>query len=114
MAILVQIPEFRAWAGVSLGNVSDAVIGACLDEAEAGLCADLGLQVADLTAVDQAHDLAVGEELRRASRLLARRSSPESVSGAGEFSIIIPSRDPDSARTLSAIRAVLVIPEAVA
>jgi len=114
MSILVNVQQFRDWAGAAVSTVSDPLIQACLDEAEAGLCADLGLQVPDLQAVDQAHDLAVGEELRRASRLLARRNSPEAISGFGEAAFAVPSRDPDSARTLSAILATLVIPPAVA
>ena len=114
MSTLVSIAQFREWAGAATATVSDALIQACLDEAEAGLTADLGLQVTDLMAVDQAHDLAAGEELRRASRLLARRNSPEAISGFGEAAFAVPSRDPDSARTLSSIRAVLVIPEAIA
>jgi len=114
MSTLVTVPQFREWTGAASANVSDTLIAACLDEAEAGICADLGLTVAEINAVDQAHDLAAGEELRRASRLLARRNSPESVVGSGEAAFIVPSRDPDSARTLSAIRANLVIPEAIA
>jgi hypothetical protein len=114
MAVLISVANFREWTGAASGTVSDALIQACLDEAEAGLLADLGLQISDIQAVDQAHDLASGEELRRASRLLARRNSPEAISGAGEAVFAVPSRDPDSARTLSAIRAVLVIPEAIA
>lgn len=114
MSTLVSIAQFRAWAGAASSTVPDALIQQCLDEAEAGMCADLGVAVDDLTVSDAAASLATGEELRRSSRLLARRNSPEALSGQGDFAIIVPSRDPDSARTLQAIRSVLLLPEGVA
>ncbi len=106
MSVLVDVAGFRAWAGAAAASVSDELVAQCLDEAEAGLCADLDVTVDQLTA-PVAEPLAVGEVKRRASRLLARRNSPEALSGFGEAIIAIPVRDPDSARTEQAIRAVL-------
>ena len=60
-------------------------------------------------------DVAVGEEKRRANRLLARRNSPEGIAGAGVDGIIsIPTRDADSQRAVWAIRSHLAVPEGVA
>jgi hypothetical protein len=79
-----------------------------LDEAEAGIVADLGVGVTEIQSVAEAEAIAVGEELRRASRLLARRNSPEAIAGAGEMGVVaIPVRDPDSARSIWAIQALL-------
>ena len=114
MAALVSVNDFRAWAGASVDNVGDALIAATLDESEAGIQADLGVTVGTILASPEATSLAWGEEVRRTSRLLARRNSPESISGFGELAIVIPSRDPDSARTLTQIRQTLGIGEVVA
>lgn len=113
MSELVTVATFRAWAGAGLNTVSDELIGLTLAESEAGLQADLGTDIAVIQVSDVAVALATGEVLRRTARLLARRNSPESVSGFGDLALITPSRDPDSARTLTAIRAALVLPEGV-
>lgn len=113
MAAIVSIADFRAWAGASVDMVPDSLIAATLDESEAGMTVDIGVTVGDILASPEATALAWGEEVRRASRLLARRNSPESISGFGELAIVIPSRDPDSARTLVQIRQALGIPNEV-
>jgi hypothetical protein len=114
MAQIVSVTAYREWAGASVDNVSDALISVTLDESEAGIEADIGVTAAELLANSRATALAWGEEVRRTSRLLARRNSPESISGQGEFAIMIPSRDPDSARTLTQIRQALGIGEVIA
>jgi len=114
MAILVTVAEFRLWTGSATATVPDPLLQFCLDEAEAGIVADLGVPVSEIETVPEARSLACGEEMRRASRLLSRRNSPEAVSGFGEALIAIPARDPDSARTIFSLRAILEIPEGVA
>ena len=114
MAMLGTVAEFRLWSGSSTATVPDALVQMCLDEAEAGIAADLSVPIPDIQLDPEALALAKGEEMRRASRLLARRNSPEAVSGVGDALFTIPSRDPDSARTLQAIRALLLIPEGIA
>ena len=111
---LVTVDEFRAWSGTAPASVTDSVIEACLAEAEAGLVADVGLSITAIIVNDGAAALAYGEELRRGSRLLARRNSPEAVSGMGDAMFTIPVRDPDSARTVLEIKALLNVPYVVA
>lgn len=111
---LVTVAEFRAWSGAATGSVSDAVIEACLEEAEAGLVADTQLTIGAIVVNPDAAALAYGEELRRGSRLLARRNSPEAISGMGDAIFTIPVRDPDSARTVLEIQALLNVPIVVA
>lgn len=107
--------EFRAWSGAGTASVPDSLIQACLDEAVSGLVADLGVDPALVAADPAAAAIAHGEILRRASRLLARRNSPEALAGMGELgAVTIPSRDPDSTRAVWAIKSLLVIPEGVA
>ena len=114
MATLVSVAEFRSYAGAAASTVPDSLVQGCLDEAEAGLTADLGIAITEITPSVQATSLARGEELRRASRLLARRNSPESISGQGEAVFTVPSRDPDSARTIWAIKSALTLHEGIA
>lgn len=116
MSALATVPDFRAWSGANTpASVPDALIQNCLDEAESGIVADLGVGIETVALYAPAIAIAHGEELRRASRLLARRNSPESIAGAGEAGLItIPSRDPDSARAIQQIKALLLIPEPVA
>jgi len=114
VSVLVTVADFRLWSGAATASVPDELVQSCLDEAEAGLVADLGVPVTDIVAVPEAEALGFGEEMRRASRLLARRNSPEAVSGFGDAFITIPSRDPDSARTIFSMRAILEIPEGIA
>lgn len=113
---LVTVAEFRIWAGANLpSSVPDVLVQECLDEAEAGIVADIGATVAGIQANPQALDVALGEEKRRANRLLARRNSPEGIAGAGADGIIaIPVRDADSQRAVWAIRSHLAVPEGVA
>jgi hypothetical protein len=110
-----DVAEFRAWAGAGSNSVTDTLVQGCLAEAVAGLAADLGEDPARVAAHPAAAAIAHGEILRRAARLLARRNSPESIAGAGELGpITIPSRDPDSARAVFAIQALLGTPMGVA
>lgn len=114
---LVTVEEFRVWAGANLpASVADVLIQECLDEAESGIVADTGSTVADIQANALALDVALGEEKRRANRLLARRNSPEGIAGAGADGLIIniPTRDADSQRAVWAIRSHLAVPEGVA
>lgn len=113
MSTLVSVEAFRAYAGAAVMSVPDALIQQCLDEAESGLLIDVDTSLAEIEAFPEAVALATGEELRRASRLLARRNSPESVLGLGEAAFVMPSRDADSARTIWAIRAVLIVHEGI-
>ena len=113
---LVTVDEFRSWAGANLpSSVPDALVEECLREAEAGIIADTGATIADIQGDPSALDIALGEEKRRANRLLARRNSPEGIAGAGADGIIaIPVRDADSQRAVWAIRSHLAVPEGVA
>ena len=113
-AVLVSVAEFRTWSGAATASIPDSLIQDCLDEAEAGMLADVGTGMDDIQADSGAVTLARGEELRRASRLMARRNSPEGFSGYGDIAIQVASRDPDSYRTIAAIRSILVVPEGVA
>ena len=117
MATLVPVDAFRAWAGANVpASVPDALIQDCLDEAEAGIIAETGVAIATIKADPSARSIAVGEEKRRASRLLARRNSPESILGAGSDGIVvsIPVRDADSQRAIWQMRSILRVPEGVA
>lgn len=113
---VVSVPEFRAWAGANVpASVSDELVQMCLDEAEAGMLADIGATLGEVTLHPHAINIAKGDETRRASRLLARRNSPEGIAGAGAEGVIsIPARDPDSAASVRQIRALLMVPEGVA
>ncbi len=115
MAALVDVESFRIWSGANLPtNVSDELISMSLDEAEAGLLADVGCTLDDLVVDAAAIAVARGDEMRRASRYLARRNSPEGVAGAGSEGIIsIPSRDPDTQRSIWTIQAILGVPMGV-
>jgi hypothetical protein len=114
---LVSVADFRAWSGANIpASVPDALIQDCLDEAEAGIAAETGAKIEDIGAHLLARAEAVGEEKRRANRLLARRNSPEGVAGAGSDGLIytIPVRDADSQRAVWHIQAHLLVPEGVA
>ena len=116
MAVLVSVPDFRSWSGANLpASVADTLITDCLDEAESGVVAEVG--VTDITAIQvnaAATAIARGDVFRRASRLLARRNSPEGIAGAGGEGVIgIPSRDPDSAGSVRSIKALMLVPEGV-
>jgi len=115
MAVLVSVADFRLWSGANLpASVPDSLISDCLDEAEAGICAETGVTVAAIQLDAAATAIARGDEFRRASRLLARRNSPEGIAGAGSEGVIqISSRDPDSAASIRTIKALLLVPEAV-
>lgn len=116
MSVLVDVPAFRLWAGANIpASVPGELIQTCLDEAESGLSTETGATIALIQTSPPATAIAVGDELRRASRLLARRNSPEGIAGAGADGVIaIPSRDPDSSASVRQIRSILLIPEAVA
>ena len=117
MATLVPVDAFRAWAGANIpASVPDALIQDCLDEAEAGIISETGVAIATIKADALAKSIALGEEKRRASRLLARRNSPESVLGAGSDGIVvsIPVRDADSQRAIWQMRSILRVPEGIA
>jgi hypothetical protein len=113
---LVTVEEFRAWSGAVPASVSDALIQQCLSEAESGIIADTSVTVAEIEGSKLALDVAVGEERRRANRLLARRNSPEGVVGTGTdgLSFAVPVRDADSQRAVWAIRSHLAVDEGVA
>ena len=123
MASLVTVEAYRQWAGASTATVPDGVIQASLDEAENGMLIDVGITMSVLWEQGgvpcspgsvSATSLATGEVMRRASRLLARRNSPEGVAGYGDVVIGISSRDPDSARTIQALRSALLVNEGIA
>jgi len=116
MAVLVSVPDFRVWAGANTpASISDDLIQTSLEEAESGIAAETGATIIDIQANASATAIARGDEMRRASRLLARRNSPEGIAGAGSEGVIsIPSRDPDSAASVRQIRAILLVPEGVA
>lgn len=114
MSTLVTIAQFRAWSGAATSTVPDSLIQQVLNEAEAGITVDIDSPIGEVLGNPAAHALASGEELRRASRLLARRNSPEGVAGMGDLGFTVPVRDPDSFRTVSAIRTLLGISEVVA
>lgn len=114
MAVLVDVSTFREWAGIS-DAVSDVVLALTLDEAEAAIAADVGEPLQAIIANAAAANVARGEELRRANRLLARKNSPEALAGAGAETVItIPSRDPDSQRSVWTIQSILGTPAGVA
>jgi len=111
MSVLVTVDQFREWAGVSSGSVSDEIIQVCLDDAEAGLLADLGLvDTSTIEAFPAAVAVAFPDLLRRAQRGLARRNSPESMMGSGELGFFpVPARDPDSAQSVWRLMQILGI-----
>jgi hypothetical protein len=113
---VVTVPDFRVWSGANTpASTPDAVIQSALDEAEAGLLAEVGATLGEITIHPHAISIAKGDEMRRASRLIARRNSPEGIAGAGAEGVIsIPSRDPDSAASVRMIRSLLLVPEGVA
>jgi len=96
-------------------TVPDALVQSCLDEAEAGIVAEVGAAVAEIEANPLALAEMLGEERRRASRLLARRNSPESVLGSGADGMVVsvPVRDADSQRAVWHIQAHLLTEEGV-
>ncbi len=110
---LVTVDQFRVWAGAATQTVPDELVQMCLDEAEAGIIADvLGPTGVIDTIVSNAKAtaIAVGDEMRRAANLLARRNSPEGYAGAGEDGIIaIPAGDPGSPAAARRIRRLLGI-----
>lgn len=114
MSVLVEVADFRSWAGAAASTVPDELIQGVLDESEAGLLADLGVGLELVQAEPDAIPLASGEVLRRSSRLLARRNSPEAISGFGDVAIAIPVRDPDSYRTIRALYSILLLQEGIA
>jgi len=116
MATLVSVPDFRLWAGTNVpANMPDVLIQDCLDEAEAGIVSETGAPLLDIAANELALAEMLGEEKRRASRLLARRNSPESVLGAGaDGVVVVPVRDADSQRAVWHIRDHLQLDEGVA
>ena len=113
MSTLVSVEQFRLWAGAAVQTVPDDLVTICLDEAEAGIVADVfGKTEGSITAIvaePSAAAIAVGDEMRRAANILARRNSPEGYAGAGEEGIIIavPAGDPGSAAAARRIRRLL-------
>ena len=84
MSVLVSVADFRQWAGTNIpASVPDDLILDCLDEAEAGILAETGATIAAIQVNTLAVAEMVGEQKRRANRLLARRNSPEGIAGAG-------------------------------
>lgn len=114
MSVLVSVADFRAYSGAASATVPDALIQTILDEAEAGLVADIAVPITTVQASPEALSLSYGETLRRSNRLLARRNSPESISGVGDVAFSVPVRDPDSFRTIRSIMALLTLHEGVA
>ena len=115
-AVLVTIPEFRAWAGAT-STVPDELVQGCLDEAEAGLVADVGVATVEAIVAGSAAAVAIarGDEMRRAANLHARRSSPEGFAGSGEDGVIpIPAGDPGSPAAVRRIRRLLGMQPVVA
>lgn len=104
--------ELREWLGTNA--VSTTLLDICLDEAESSLRADLGVVVGPdpdpILADAEALTIARGEVLRRAQRNLARRNSPEGISGLGDLGAFrVPVRDPDSQVSMNRLRAILVL-----
>lgn len=111
---LVTIEQFRVWAGAATQTVPDELVQTCLDEAEAGIVADVfGHDDGSITAIlanPRAAAIALGDEMRRAANLLARRNSPEGYAGAGDDGIIaVPAGDPGSPAAARRIRRLLGI-----
>jgi len=115
MAALASVQDFRTWSGANLPqSVPDSLIADSLDEAEAAIVTEVGAAIDIILADPHSLSIARGDELRRCSRLLARRNSPEAIMGAGSEGVIaIPSRDPDSAAAVRQIRSLLLVPEGV-
>jgi hypothetical protein len=115
MASAGDVAAFRIWAGASAATVPDQLIVACLGEAEAALATEVGVPLEDMMGHSDAAYLAHGELMRRTSRLLARRNTPESVASVGSDGYMqVPSRDPDSAASVRQLRALLLAPEGIA
>jgi hypothetical protein len=115
MAALVGIESYRMWAGANLpASTPDQVIDDALNEAESQLAAEVGADVDAIATDSKAVAVGRGDVLRRASRLLARRNSPEGIAGAGAEGLIsVSPRDPDSANCVRVIRSILLVPEGV-
>lgn len=114
MSVLVDVDDFRRWAGAAVASVPDELVQACLDEAEAALAAEVQTTIAAVAADPAAAAIGTGDVYRRAARLLARRNSPEGIAGTAEFQVTIPVRDPDSARAVAEIRNILAVPIVIA
>lgn len=116
MSYLVSVQQFRAYAGANVpASVPDQLIQTVLDEAESGIAQETAQPLTAIQANAAALAIATGEELRRGSRLLARRNSPEGIAGIGsEGTIGIPVRDPDSGNAIRQIRSILLTKEAIA
>lgn len=110
-ARLVTVEDFREWSGAGSSSSSDELIQQCLDEAEAGIAADVGVRSIDeIVTVLEANAVARGDEMRRAANFLARRNSPEGIAGAGDDGVIaVPAGDPGSASATRRIRRILGI-----
>lgn len=106
------LAELKDWTGAT--NVSDTILQACLDEAEVSLRTDVGIAPDDDDPIQSTLDalhVAHGETLRRAQRNLARRNSPEGISGLGDLGAFrVPVRDPDSAVSVLRLREILGFP----
>lgn len=115
MSDLVTVSQIRAYSGATIGHLPDDVVQECLDEAEAGLAADVRKPLDIIAAHPQASAVAVGDIKRRTANLLARRNSPEGVAGVGDTGIIpVPADDPGTSRAVLRIRRLLDIPRALA
>lgn len=113
-ASLVTVEQFRVWAGAAVQTVPDQLVQDCLDEAEAGIVADVfgpdSGSIDTIAANPNARAIATGDEKRRAANLLARRNSPEGYAGAGDDGIIVvPAGDPGSPAAARRIRRILKI-----
>jgi hypothetical protein len=116
VSYLVTVQQFREWAGANVPQtVPDSLIDQILNESESAIAQETQQPLTAIQGNPAALAIATGEELRRASRLLSRRNSPEGVAGMGESGLIsISSRDPDSGNAIRQIRSILLTPEAVA
>lgn len=115
MSALVTVSQVRAYSGPTIGHLSDDVVQECLDEAEAGLIADLGVDMAAVMQHPDARHVAVGDVKRRTANLLARRNSPEGVAGVGDMGIVpVPADDPQTSRSVLRIKRLLGIKRALA
>ena len=111
MSVLVTVEEFRLQYGAGTASTSDELIQQCLDEAEAGIVADVGVgSIYDIVANQDVKAIARGDELRRAANFLARRNSPEGIAGAGDDGFLtVPAGDPSSPQAVRRIRRMLGI-----
>jgi hypothetical protein len=109
--MLATVEVFRSWAGAAAASVPTGLVQQCLAEAESALAADVGAPVHVIAAHPDAVVIAVGDVLRRAANLLARRNSPEGVAGVGDLGYIqVPANDPGSFHAVRRIRRHLGIP----